>query len=558
MATITPTGIQGTGSIVPNSPAPVTATPVTSAAPTTQTPAPTQPAQTTQPSAAIPMGDGTATGYVAQPVLSPIQALNSAPPPPDLSQYGSKTPSPSQVSDLSAKYQDLYKKVQEYAKEAPATNPMRSQEMIAMANQSAPTTKEDAQKTFIDNYQAMNPFVKQMFDNMQNTINSLATRQSFEAKVQEQMAASGIQGMKTELMDIKALMRGQKDAIAAEIQAGGGFATAQQIRAITDARNSVLLEQAAVLTDQINGAQDYVDMIMKYSTLDRQEVEKQVERQLGLDQMKMQYAMDMENAARDAFQQHITEVGYDGFVNSLSSAQELEQAAAALGVSPSMLVKLSKVQTTAQKQSELQMLNYQLSVDKFENDKYQFGLNYALEQQRLAQTNAANKVGSSGTSGIYAMERSRRSVDMINKIIPDIKGNVGTASFFKGWMPESSQYDFRASVEGLKSAIAETELVEMREASKTGGALGNTSDRDLSLLQNALGNLDTYQSEKAFTENIQTVLNTIYHWNAVKNTFAAGGDLSSYNTAVKALQSQTPGLTTSQADALLYQYFLNQ
>ena len=71
----------------------------------------------------------------------------------------------------------------------------------------------------------------------------------------------------------------------------------------------------------------------------------------------------------------------------------------------------------------------------------------------------------------------------------------------------------RVDVEMLKETIAANigfdKLQRMREASPTGGALGNVSDRELSNLQSVLGNLALSQSEEQLISNIDR-LDTLY------------------------------------------------
>jgi hypothetical protein len=47
----------------------------------------------------------------------------------------------------------------------------------------------------------------------------------------------------------------------------------------------------------------------------------------------------------------------------------------------------------------------------------------------------------------------------------------------------------------------------MRDASKTGGALGAVSEKELTLLQSSIASLDTSQSAAQLAENLQAVYN---------------------------------------------------
>jgi hypothetical protein len=63
--------------------------------------------------------------------------------------------------------------------------------------------------------------------------------------------------------------------------------------------------------------------------------------------------------------------------------------------------------------------------------------------------------------------------------------------------------DLRANLKTIQSDAAFGRLQEMRDASKTGGALGSVSEKELSLLQNAREALEASQSEAQFEENLK-------------------------------------------------------
>lgn len=73
--------------------------------------------------------------------------------------------------------------------------------------------------------------------------------------------------------------------------------------------------------------------------------------------------------------------------------------------------------------------------------------------------------------------------------------------------PGSAASDVRARLKSLTAQIGFSVLQAIREASKTGGALGQVSDKELANLQNALAGLDTKQSKESFRRNLQQVIN---------------------------------------------------
>jgi hypothetical protein len=74
--------------------------------------------------------------------------------------------------------------------------------------------------------------------------------------------------------------------------------------------------------------------------------------------------------------------------------------------------------------------------------------------------------------------------------------------------------DLEASIDAIGSGISLENLNQMRQSSPTGGALGNVSDKQSSLLSEAFGSLRQSQSEPLFLYNlarVENVLNDIVH-----------------------------------------------
>jgi hypothetical protein len=80
----------------------------------------------------------------------------------------------------------------------------------------------------------------------------------------------------------------------------------------------------------------------------------------------------------------------------------------------------------------------------------------------------------------------------------------GWGSIFKD-IPESAAKDASGIISALKSAISFERLQEMREASPTGGALGQVSNFENERLESALGSLEQSQSAKALNDNLRYV-----------------------------------------------------
>ena len=73
-------------------------------------------------------------------------------------------------------------------------------------------------------------------------------------------------------------------------------------------------------------------------------------------------------------------------------------------------------------------------------------------------------------------------------------------------VPGQEGADIKAAIHNLKSQIGFMVLQNMRNASKTGGALGQVSEKENELLQDNLASLDTNQSPEAFKRGLARIL----------------------------------------------------
>ena len=94
-------------------------------------------------------------------------------------------------------------------------------------------------------------------------------------------------------------------------------------------------------------------------------------------------------------------------------------------------------------------------------------------------------------------------------------GTTGLTGAITSAIPGSKSYTLRKDIETIKANIGFDELQAMREASPTGGALGQVAVQELNSLQSTLGSLDPNQKEESLRKN----LNKVYqHYNKWKET----------------------------------------
>ena len=76
-----------------------------------------------------------------------------------------------------------------------------------------------------------------------------------------------------------------------------------------------------------------------------------------------------------------------------------------------------------------------------------------------------------------------------------------------GNVPGNQAYNARALADTIGANLAFDQLAAMRAASPTGGALGSVTERELSLLQSSIANLDLAQSADQVLDNLETIEN---------------------------------------------------
>lgn len=148
-----------------------------------------------------------------------------------------------------------------------------------------------------------------------------------------------------------------------------------------------------------------------------------------------------------------------------------------------------------------------IALKKFNEDVRQFGLEHAQRQQKI------DKEKSDGT-GIspYRQERVQRIITSVDDLMGRTNyATVGVGSYLN-LVRGTPQYNYYSDLETLKANISFSELTAMREASKTGGALGQIAVRELELLESTLGALRQGQSPSNMKANLQKIKDSLSRW----------------------------------------------
>lgn len=110
---------------------------------------------------------------------------------------------------------------------------------------------------------------------------------------------------------------------------------------------------------------------------------------------------------------------------------------------------------------------------------------------------------------VYKFQGLQGKLDEALGILEDdqdtiFKTTSGLGSAAKG-LPGTAGFDLQATIDTIQANLAFDRLQEMRDASKTGGALGAVSERELNLLQSAVESLQVGQSPERLKANLERV-----------------------------------------------------
>lgn len=132
----------------------------------------------------------------------------------------------------------------------------------------------------------------------------------------------------------------------------------------------------------------------------------------------------------------------------------------------------------------------------------------ALEEQRAAERARANQQGQTERYGNIVLSDINRVREKIENA-PWYSPTTGLIGNFLKDVGGTRAADVQELTKTIRANVGFDRLQAMREASPTGGALGQVTERELSFLQATLGSLEQVQSEEQLLENLDR-LNQIY------------------------------------------------
>lgn len=137
-----------------------------------------------------------------------------------------------------------------------------------------------------------------------------------------------------------------------------------------------------------------------------------------------------------------------------------------------------------------------------------------IEREKVTAAESA-KYAAENANNAPAEQKQRDAavfqLDTLTTAIKSLRGSkglssaTGAGSYFPT-LAGGDAADAETKLTTLKSKIALNVLQAIRDASKTGGALGGTSEYEIQLLENNLGSLDLRQSDGGFKDSLDAIL----------------------------------------------------
>ena len=118
--------------------------------------------------------------------------------------------------------------------------------------------------------------------------------------------------------------------------------------------------------------------------------------------------------------------------------------------------------------------------------------------------------------------------------------STGLTGTVLGMVPGTNAYDLDKTIDTIKANLGFSELQAMREASPTGGALGQVAVQELAMLQSTVASLDKGQSRENLERGLKQVRTHFANWKKAVQDAQAGSVGQEAEPAAPALTAMPP------------------
>lgn len=183
-------------------------------------------------------------------------------------------------------------------------------------------------------------------------------------------------------------------------------------------------------------------------------------------------------------------------------------------------------------QGNLAVNQQRLALDRAKNDRE----SVAQQKLDLKMAEDERKAGVKERETLQTVDNTLSKLDQIlgddktpGMVGPGTAGLIGKVSSF---IPQTPAYDLEKKIDSVKAALGFDTLQAMRDASPTGGALGQVAVRELEFLQAKVASMDIGQSPAQLKQHLREVQTHYKKWRAAVEASSRGGQQPAANTKV--------------------------
>lgn len=129
-----------------------------------------------------------------------------------------------------------------------------------------------------------------------------------------------------------------------------------------------------------------------------------------------------------------------------------------------------------------------------------------VEEKKAAQEEKTRAANASALAAVMPV------MDTIEKAIPLVGWNTAGWGSFMQYLPGTDAKDLARYIDTIKANLGFQQLQAMRQASPTGGALGQVAVKELEALQSTIASLDPSQKKETLAANLKKVQTHYQNW----------------------------------------------
>lgn len=418
-----------------------------------------------------------------------------------------------------------------------------------MTNLVGATTAPDKSSVFLQT----DPYLGEITKSLQEYMNPTIQRESLLSAYKSMSKELGLEPLNEKLINLDKIMRGTDEAIREQITTAGGTANENQIRGLVNQRNKSFLEEYTTLQQTLASKERYLDTLMGFEQADRQAASEKFDRGLNIAFKLADYQQRGQQFAQSSYQWLVQKTGFDGLYDATGGdPYSIDLIERTMGLSQGGLAvaanqaRLAKTQAEQERQLALQEKQMGIQLKQADLEAKPFERVLKQEQIKTEQAQRANiynqiqernqKVGDVAIAEKKSIQNQANKANIVlgkvresEKLLTGETGGFLATGFLQtatGFIGGTPAKNLKTKLDTIKANLSFDTLQAMREASKTGGALGQVSDREIELLGATVASLDPSQSAGQLRSALNDVRTHYVNWLAtVGYAVAPNGDI---------------------------------